>query len=138
MDVRDLVGMTGKLYVKVIAKSGSALVDYYGIGSEKFGADGLWDAIVPITASSEDGQNFFQPFTTTLIELRLNRDPKPFTADRVKLCYFGEWGQDGSVLYCSFGNANATYAPRILTCVAGVSPTCAEAQNTMYCRPAIS
>ena len=38
VDVRDLVGMTGKLYVKVIAKSGSALVDYYGIGSEKFGA----------------------------------------------------------------------------------------------------
>ncbi len=92
VDVRDLVGMTGKLYVKVIAKSGSALVDYYGIGSEKFGAGGLWDAIVPITASSEDGQNFFQPFTTALIELRLNRDPKPFTADRVKLCYFGEWG----------------------------------------------
>ena len=78
VDVQDLVGMTGKLYVKVIAKSGSALVDYYGIGSEKFGAGGLWDAIVPITASSEDGQNFFQPFTTTLIELRLNRDPKPF------------------------------------------------------------
>lgn len=88
VDVRDLVGMTGKLYVKVIAKSGSALVDYYGIGSEKFGAGGLWDAIVPITASSEDGQNFFQPFTTALIELRLNRDPKRFTADRVKLCYF--------------------------------------------------
>jgi pimeloyl-ACP methyl ester carboxylesterase len=94
VDVKDLVGMTGKLYVKVIAKSGSALVDYYGIGSEKLGADGLWDAIVPITVSSDDGQNFFQPFTTTLIELRLNRDPKPFTANRVKLCYFGEWGQD--------------------------------------------
>jgi hypothetical protein len=30
VDVGDLVGMTGK--VKVIAKSGSALVDYYGIG----------------------------------------------------------------------------------------------------------
>jgi hypothetical protein len=31
-------------------------------------------------SASEDGQNFFQPFTTTLIELRLNRDAKPFTA----------------------------------------------------------
>ena len=36
------------------------------------------------------------------------------------------------------GNANATYAPRILTCVAGGSPTCAAAQNTTCWRPATS
>lgn len=94
VDVKDLVDMTGKLYVKVIAKSGSTLVDYHGIGSEKFGSEGLWDAMIPITVSSEDGQNFFQPFTTTLIELKLNRDPTPFDQNRVKLCYFGEWEGD--------------------------------------------
>lgn len=94
VDVRDLISMVGKLYVKVIAKSGSALVDYRGIGSEKKGEDGLWDAMIPITLSTDDGQNFFQPFTTTLIELVLNRDPKPFDQDRVKLCYFGEWGKN--------------------------------------------
>jgi pimeloyl-ACP methyl ester carboxylesterase len=93
IDVSDLVDKVGALYVKVIAKSGSDLVDYYGIGSEKFGSEGIWDAVIPITLNSEDGTNFFQPFTTTLIELRLNRDPKPFTAKRVKLCYFGEWDE---------------------------------------------
>lgn len=96
VDVRELVALTGHLYVKVIAKSGSALVDYRGVGSEKSGQDGIWDAVVPITVSTEDGQNFFQPFTTTLIELRLNRDPKPFDQDRVKLCYFGQWDQSPS------------------------------------------
>lgn len=43
-----------------------------------------------------------------------------------------------AVLYfddVSAGSANATYAPLIFTCVAGVNPTCADAQNTTYCRP---
>lgn len=91
VDVSDLIDRVGGLYVKIIAKSGSELVDYYGIGSEKLGTDGLWDAVIPITVNAEDGTNFFQPFTTTLIELTLNRDPKPFDANRVRLCYFGNW-----------------------------------------------
>jgi hypothetical protein len=91
VDVKDLVHLTGKLYVKVIAKSGSALVDYRGFGSEKLTEGGIWDAIVPVTYSTQDGQNFFQPFTTTLIELKLNRDPMPFDNDKVRLCYFGKW-----------------------------------------------
>jgi hypothetical protein len=93
IDVSKLVDKVGQLYVKVIAKSGSQLVDYHGIGSEKLKSDGLWDAVVPITLSAEDGTNFFQPLTTTLIELKLNRDPKPFDQDKVKLCYFGKWDQ---------------------------------------------
>ena len=91
IDVRDLVDRVGSLYVKVIAKSGSALVDYRGFKIKDLPGQGLWDAVVPITVSSEDGTNFFQPFTTTLIELTLNRDPKPFDADRIKLCHFGPW-----------------------------------------------
>ena len=44
----------------------------------------------------------------------------------------------GSTQFAMGGNANATYAPGILTCVAGVSPTCAAAQKTMNCRPFIA
>jgi pimeloyl-ACP methyl ester carboxylesterase len=93
VDVRDLVDMHGQVYVKIMAKSGSALVDYHGTGGERMNRDdgeGVWDAIVEITVSTEDGQNFFQPLTTTLIELVLNRDPLPFNSNRVKLCYFEE------------------------------------------------
>jgi len=92
VDVKDLVSLEGRLEVKIVAKSGSTLVDYRGEGSEKKnGTAGLWDAKVRVTTSAEDGQRFFQPFTTTLIQLVLNRDPKPFDEDRVRLCYFGEW-----------------------------------------------
>src|ERR1035441_9109577 len=40
--------------------------------------------------------------------------------------------------YLPDGRAKATYAPLILDCVAGISPACAAAQNTMYWRPPTS
>ena len=71
--------------MRVIASSGTELVGYYGYRSS---ADvqttphdlNKWDAIIqfdPAIGSKE--VQFFFPYTTTLIELRLNREPMPLT-----------------------------------------------------------
>jgi pimeloyl-ACP methyl ester carboxylesterase len=82
------------LWMRVIASSGSRIVGYRGEGSEKMigeGADmrmvedGKWDAAINLTPTlhptGEGGApgsaSVFHPFTTTLIELKLNREPLP-------------------------------------------------------------
>ncbi|MDQ3082626.1 MAG: hypothetical protein M3R07_10495, partial [Gemmatimonadota bacterium] len=69
------------LWIRVMASSGSQLVGYHGYGSED-GDAGMsgdtWDAELDISSLADDkGVKFFFPFTTTLIELRLNREPLP-------------------------------------------------------------
>jgi pimeloyl-ACP methyl ester carboxylesterase len=82
------------LWIRVIASSGSQLVGYHGFGSEKSladtsrGTDGKWDAALDISSLADDtGTKFFYPFTTTLIELRLNREPLPLTGKN-EVCWF--------------------------------------------------
>jgi hypothetical protein len=86
------------LRVRVIASSGSQLVGYHGFGSEKTDQDltalnpeGTWDAQIDVDSSwtTPDGQTvkLFEPFTTTLIELRLNREPMPLVGTN-KVCWF--------------------------------------------------
>ncbi len=73
------------LWLRVIASSGSRLVGYHGFGSEKVDPrqrrvheEGKWDAAVNVTPMLRDtAVKFFYPSTTTLIELRLNREPLP-------------------------------------------------------------
>ena len=73
------------LRLRVIASSGSALVAYHGVNSDKVRADlskfdsaGKWDATLDIASLVDDPEvKLFHPWTTTLIELRLNRDPLP-------------------------------------------------------------
>lgn len=73
------------LALRLTARSGSALIAYHGIGSERFTAageeamrEGTWDAHIDLTPLlGDDGVQFFYPFTTTLVELRLNREPMP-------------------------------------------------------------
>ncbi len=73
------------LVLRLTARSGSELVAYHGIGSERFTAEGrkdakagVWDAEIDLTSLLRDGAvRFFFPFTTTLVELRLNREPMP-------------------------------------------------------------
>jgi hypothetical protein len=65
-----------------------------GFGSEK-SADvptraggGKWDAALDISSLADDtGIKFFYPFTTTLIELKLNREPLPLTGKN-EVCRF--------------------------------------------------
>jgi hypothetical protein len=77
----------------LIASSGSQLVGYHGFGSEKTpdapnARDGKWDGSLDISSLADDtGIKFFYPFTTTLIELRLNREPLPLTGKN-EVCWF--------------------------------------------------
>jgi hypothetical protein len=81
------------LWVRVMASSGSQLVGYQGFGSEKSpGApnpdEGKWDAALDISSLVDDkGIKFFYPFTTTLIEIKLNREPLPLTGKN-EVCWF--------------------------------------------------
>jgi hypothetical protein len=73
------------LWMRIIASSGSQVVAYHGYGSDKISADGMrinrsgkWDAEVNISDTLAKAQiDFFHPFTTTLIQIRMNREPLP-------------------------------------------------------------
>lgn len=73
------------LQLRLIAQSGTDLVAYYGHNSETFTAageheaqPGKWDAKIDLTRWLRDEKvKFFYPFTTTLVEIQLNREPMP-------------------------------------------------------------
>ena len=75
------------LWMRVIASSGSQLVGYHGFGSEKSvnagdrrASDAKWDGELDLSELLGDAEvKFFYPFTTTLVEIRLNREPLPLT-----------------------------------------------------------
>jgi hypothetical protein len=80
----------GKLALRVIARSGTELVGYQGFasssdmvmapGSDKNEREEKWDAVVEFDASiGTDEITFFSPYTTTLVEIRMNREPLPLT-----------------------------------------------------------
>jgi hypothetical protein len=49
---------------------------------------GKWDAALDISSLADDtGIKFFYPYTTTLIELKLNREPLPLTGKN-EVCWF--------------------------------------------------
>lgn len=83
-----------RLRVRVMASSGSALVAYSGHGSERAAPGGQpragkWDAQLDIARVLDGDVRLFHPFTTTLIELRLNREPAPLDPGRpADLCRF--------------------------------------------------
>jgi hypothetical protein len=78
-------GRLRTLLLRVMASSGSALVAYHGVGGDtlrphlsELDTDGTWDAALDLSALVDNADfKLFHPFTTTLIELRLNRDPLP-------------------------------------------------------------
>jgi hypothetical protein len=83
-----------ELWLRIIASSGSTLVGYHGVNSEKLGADmrsvdpnGIWDAKIRLEIKNADMQ-IFHPFTTTFVQLTLNRDPMPFGANVNKIFRF--------------------------------------------------
>jgi hypothetical protein len=80
------------LQLRLIASSGTDMVGYHGIGSEKVPVgdaspdkDGKWDACLSFASViGDEAVKFFYPFTTTLLELRLNREPLPLSgANRI-------------------------------------------------------
>ncbi len=84
------------LHLKLLASSGTGLVAYHGAGSERVDATGRrrrggkWDAKIDLSSLLGDSETtFFYPFTTTLLELQLNREPMPVTG-RNNIFWFSE------------------------------------------------
>jgi pimeloyl-ACP methyl ester carboxylesterase len=83
------------LYLRIIASSGSQLVGYHGFGSEKINRDaiqvdpnGTWDAVLDLTPLLiHPTLHLFHPLTTTLVELKLNREPLPLLGKN-EVCWF--------------------------------------------------
>ena len=75
------------LWLRVIASSGSQLVGYHGFGSEhglefadRRASGAKWDGELDLSELVGKAEvKFFFPFTTTLVELRLNREPLPLS-----------------------------------------------------------
>lgn len=94
----DLPGGSLKaLWLRLLVSSGTQLVGYYGTADAVLGgdgdepdADGWWEGWLDLSHLLEhpDGRIFY-PFTTTLIELRLNREPSPL--DPGQLSRVLEW-----------------------------------------------
>jgi hypothetical protein len=91
VDLRAL-DATGDLTLRLAARSGTALIRYTGWSTERAAAgrrgdtaveqdatDDLWNATIriPATLKTSDGREVrvFYPFTTTLLEIRVNREP---------------------------------------------------------------
>ncbi|MEC4813042.1 MAG: hypothetical protein SAK29_07185 [Scytonema sp. PMC 1069.18] len=78
------------LHLQIIASSGSEYVGYFGYKSENSNSNAQnidrsrkWDAILDISRLLNDRYvKLFYPFTTTLIEIRLNREPLPLDRTR--------------------------------------------------------
>jgi hypothetical protein len=94
------------LRMHVIASSGSELVTYHGHGSERVNRSmtsitkrGVWDARIDLSdfvGPDADEFKFFYPFTTTFLEIRLNREPIPLSlVDKNYVCWFGDEPQRG-------------------------------------------
>ncbi len=75
------------LELRLVARSGTPLIGYHGHDSETSTAageerdrHGTWDAGIDLTPWLGDEEvRFFWPFTTTLVEIKLNREPMPPT-----------------------------------------------------------
>jgi hypothetical protein len=84
------------LWLHLIASSGSRLVRYYGSAQGLQAADGgdgdgagTWDAQINLGHLLRGNETrLFSPYTTTLIELRLNREPTPLGMVKNDVCYF--------------------------------------------------
>lgn len=94
------------LWLRIMATTGSSLIGYTGWRAEGMlhdgttaNAPGEWDGKIPIPAKLLDNEGrevtFFYPFTTTLIEVKINREPFPFNpAESNKLVQIGPFFSD--------------------------------------------
>lgn len=91
------------LWIRIMATTGTRLIGYTGYGAENLSflegepvpvnRPGDWDAKIAIPTaikvkSKKQGRadeeiSFFHPFTTTLVEIKLNREPFPFGLDEI-------------------------------------------------------
>lgn len=62
------------LGMRIMASSGTEMVAYRGVGAQ----EGEWDGVLDLSALGRGAEvTFFYPFTTTFVEVRMNREPMP-------------------------------------------------------------
>ena len=77
-----------RLVVRMHASSGTELICYQGYGDNQSTMTATADPVeLDISGLAKQAESFFCPFTTTLIEVLLNREPKPLH-DVSQLLYF--------------------------------------------------
>lgn len=84
------------LFLRVSASSGTKLVGYRGHGTHAPGefSDGITNVVIDMTGRLQpgDAKAFFEPFTTTFVEIILDREPHPFEDDaRSQVLQFLPW-----------------------------------------------
>jgi pimeloyl-ACP methyl ester carboxylesterase len=83
-----------QLIAQIHASSGTELICYQGYGDNQATLTASAEPVeLNISGLAEKAESFFCPFTTTLIEIQLNREPKPLHAVS-PLLYFLPSGQD--------------------------------------------
>jgi len=83
VDVTDFVAKPPKDFrMRIIASTGTQLVGYVGYGGESAaGPTPTVEVELDLTRLTTGETKFFFPFTTTLVEIKLNREPLPLGAE---------------------------------------------------------
>jgi pimeloyl-ACP methyl ester carboxylesterase len=90
VNLRELLGEAPEnLWVRVAATAGTPMVAYRGYQDDALEADSEPGSTAALNIYQHPGEwaRFFTPFVTTLIELRLDREPSPPDAPS-RLCWF--------------------------------------------------
>jgi hypothetical protein len=99
VNLKDVIGKRlSQLQIVLTASSGSELVAYYGIGDLVDGAAAtraeptkeIFINLTPTLGEGDQQIQFFYPFTTTFVEIKLNREPVPL-AGRNRIYQFIDW-----------------------------------------------
>jgi hypothetical protein len=69
----------GKLWLRLTASSGTELIAYQGYGSANSILTEVSPVLLDISQFANGTDTIFRPFTTTLVEIRVTREPLPFT-----------------------------------------------------------
>lgn len=90
LNVKPLEASLDNLWLRINATSGSRLVQYKGFVSSHRETIETWQGELDISQLLNNSENkFIYPLTTTLIELRLNREPSEQGIDaNSKVCWF--------------------------------------------------
>ena len=89
VDVTDFVTKSAppKFTLRIIASTGTEHVGYLGYGeSEPAAAQPTTDVRVSLDGLANSGTAFFFPYTTTMVEIKLNREPIPLGNSQI--CVF--------------------------------------------------
>ena len=68
----------GKLWLRLTASSGTEYIAYQGYGSTNAILTEVSPVLLDISQYANGDDSLFAPFSTTLVEIRVNREPLPF------------------------------------------------------------